>query len=371
MFPPLKPDKSASVRVEDMQFDSVVIGAGLSGLAVARALSRKGETLALLEARDRAGGRILSRSVSADGGARYDLGPAWIWPHNSRILELVAELGLPLMRQYSAGKLVFQDQNGSVRRDLDFSTMGEALRVEGGLSRITDGLAHALPKGVLHLAHVVKTIETSGTGVRLRGTNGDGAFTVDADRAILALPPRLSARRIVFSPALSEPFHRSLSSVPTWMAGHAKLVAVYGRAYWREAGYSGDAISHLGPLFEVHDASPDPDASGGAALFGFVAPDRAGAECDEARLIEDATRQLSALFGPILGAPTRVLLENWASDPFTSTEVDRPDLSGHPRYRNLTFADDPWSGRVFFAGTETAPENGGFLEGALEAAERF
>lgn len=351
-----------------MRFDSVVIGAGLSGLAVARVLLARGESVALLEARDRAGGRILSRPVSA-AGPRYDLGPAWIWPHNTRMLTLVSELGLPLMRQHSAGKLVFQDQNGAIRRDLDFATMGEALRVEGGLARVTDGLARALPEGVLRLGHAVNEVEACDTGVRLAGVREEGPFTVEADRAILALPPRLAASTLEFLPALPEAYVQRMKSVPTWMAGHAKLVAVFERAFWREAGLSGDAISHLGPLFEIHDASPDPDASGGAALFGFVAPDRAGRDCDEARLVEDATRQLSALFGPSLGAPTQVLLENWAKDPFTATELDRPDLSGHPRYRRLAFAEAPWSGRVLFAGTETAPENGGFLEGALEAAE--
>lgn len=354
-----------------MRFDSVVVGAGLSGLAAAKNLLTKGETVALLEARDRVGGRILSCPVSAVEGPGYDLGPAWIWPHNTRMLNLVGELGLPLMRQHSAGKLVFQDQNGSVRRDLDFSTMGEALRVEGGLARMTDGLAHSLPEGVLRLGHVVNRIEVSEAGVHLTGMNGDEVFTIEAGRAILALPPRVAAGRIGFTPDLPETLLHRLKSVPTWMAGHAKLVAVYERAFWREAGFSGDAISHLGPLFEIHDASPDPDASDGAALFGFVAPGRAGRDCDEARLIGDATHQLTALFGPGLGAPVRVFFQNWAADACTATELDTPDLAGHPRYGRLTVADPPWSGRIFFAGTETAPENGGFLEGALEAAERF
>ncbi|WP_420335335.1 flavin monoamine oxidase family protein [Roseibium sp.] len=354
-----------------MRFDSVIVGAGLSGLAVARNLLAKGESVAILEARDRIGGRILSRSADLKEGTGYDLGPAWIWPHNTRMLRLIRELGLPLMRQHAAGKLVFQDQNGSIRRDLDFATMGEALRVEGGLARVADGLAHALPQGVLRLGHVVSKVETYDAGVRLAGTDRGNPFIVEATRVILALPPRVVASTIEFLPAFPETLLHGLKSVPTWMAGHAKLVAVFERAYWREEGFSGDAISHLGPLFEIHDASPDPEAAHGAALFGFVAPGRAGKGCDETRLIEDATHQLAALFGPGLGAPTHILFENWANNPFTATDLDTPDLSGHPRYYRQDFADPPWSGRVFLAGTETAPENGGFLEGALEAAERF
>ncbi len=41
------------------------------------------------------------------------------------------------------------------------------------------------------------------------------------------------------------------------MAGHAKVVALYERPFWREQGLSGDAISHCGTLAEIHDARND------------------------------------------------------------------------------------------------------------------
>lgn len=347
-----------------------IVGAGLTGLVSAVLAAGKGRRVSLYEARNRVGGRILSLPGSASDDLRYDLGPAWIWPHNKRMLRLVSELGLPLMRQHSVGNLVFQDVNGHVRRDLEFATMGDALRVPGGFARLTEKLAAQLPEDAIHLGHSVNRIEALPDSLRLAGTNAAGSFSLKADRVVLALPPRLAARRLTFSPAFPPDTVSFLSSVPTWMAGHAKIVAIYEKAFWREAGLSGDAISHRGPLFEMHDASAGETPDGEAALFGFVSPGRCGSDINEQRLLLDAISQLADLFGPQAAEPVRVHLVNWASEPETATPLDTADLAGHPRYREIGLASDPWAGRLLFSGTETAPENGGFLEGALEAAEK-
>jgi monoamine oxidase len=58
------------------------------------------------------------------------------------------------------------------------------------------------------------------------------------------------------------------------------------------------------------------------------------------------------------------LIKDWSTDPATATHADCAPPAGHPAYRPLAPTE-----RLFFAGTETAPEDGGFLEGALAAAE--
>jgi monoamine oxidase len=355
--------------VRTYRTDIAVVGAGLSGLATARRLLDAGRNVLVLEARDRVGGRVLSLPGTRAANQRYDLGPAWIWPHNARMIALVEELGLPLMRQNASGNLVFQDRGGHVRRDLAFATMGDALRVPGGLARLTDRLAETLPKGALRLEYLVKDIVSGPAGLKLFGNFADEPFEVDCAQAVLALPPRVVAKALSFSPALDPGTTRRFEQVPTWMAGHAKLVAIYDQAFWRSGGLSGDAISHIGPLFEIHDAAPDPGAAGEAALFGFVAPVIAGPAMRQDQLINDALRQLAVLFGPKAGAPARVHVKNWSSDPCTATILDIADLAGHPQYRPLRLDERPWANRLYLSGTETARENGGFLEGALEAAD--
>ncbi|MGS4947584.1 flavin monoamine oxidase family protein [Meridianimarinicoccus sp. RP-17] len=318
-----------------VQTDICIIGAGLSGLALAAALRAGGRAIMVLEARDRPGGRVLS-----PGG--HDLGPSWVWPHNRRMLALLDRLGLSHFPQHTSGRLVFEDATGAINRDMDFATMAGALRVEGGLARVTDTLA-AEVGDALSLSCPVQRVAPDRDGVTVTAA-GDA---IRANRVVLALPPRLAA-------GLGVP----VPDVPTWMAGQAKLVATYPTPFWRDQGLNGDAISHRGPLAEIHDAAPSGAETG--ALFGFAHPGAARAP----DFREAALAQLARLFGPAAATPVDVLIKDWSTDRATATPADRAPPADHPAYHPLA----P-TGRLFFAGTEIAPEDGGFLEGALAAAE--
>ncbi|MCY1691187.1 hypothetical protein OVA29_11255 [Exiguobacterium sp. SL14] len=50
------------------------------------------------------------------------------------------------------------------------------------------------------------------------------------------------------------------------MAQQAKCLVLYEKPFWRELGWSYQAISWNGMLQEIHDASPQ---NGLGALFGF------------------------------------------------------------------------------------------------------
>jgi monoamine oxidase len=312
-----------------------IVGAGLSGLALAAALQDDGRQVTVLEARNRPGGRVMTQ----DG---YDLGPSWIWPQNRRMLLLLDQLGLRHFPQYATGRLVFEDAQGTIRRDLDFATMGGARRVVGGLSCVTDALAAQIGDS-LRLSCALRGLQSGPEGVTLTTETG----RVQAARVVLALPPRLVAELGV-----------SVPDMPTWMAGHAKLVATYAAPFWRAQGLNGDAISHCAPLAEIHDASPEDGSAG--ALFGFAHP---GAARDP-QFRPKAVAQLARLFGSEAAAPKAVHVQDWSAETATATPADQIPPSGHPAYRAIR----P-TGRVIFAGTETAAEDGGFLEGALASAE--
>ncbi len=241
--------------------------------------------------------------------------------------------------------------------------MAGSLRVHGGMAALTGALAATLDPDRLRSGIALTALRD---GDRVTATLSDGT-SVRASRVALALPPRVAAD-LAFHPALPPAAHAALRGIPTWMAGQAKVVAVYPAPFWRRAGLSGDAMSRRGPLVEIHDAC-DP-AGDGAALFGFVGvpPERRDGRCDALKAA--ATSQLARLFGPEAADPRAVLLEDWARSPETSTPADLAPPTSHPAYGMPRALGGLWDGRLLFASTETATTDGGFLEGALAAAER-
>ena len=230
------------------------------------------------------------------------------------------------------------------------------------MGALIEALATEIPSERMRLSTPIKAVARTDNGVM---ATAQGGQTIHAQQVVLALPPRI-ATQIVFSPALPDRTVNAMMAIATWMAGQAKALAVYDRPFWRTAGLSGDAMSRLGPLVEIHDASP---AEGGPyALFGFVGvPPRA--RLDEARLCQQIQAQLIRIFGPDAAHPRSLRVKDWAYDPFTSIEQDLQPLYSHPQYGTPHALHQVWDNHLIYSGTEVASQFGGYIEGALEAAE--
>jgi monoamine oxidase len=83
------------------EVDYCVVGAGFAGLTAALRLKQAGRSVALLEARDRVGGRTFT--VTRDDGVWIDRGGAWIGPGQDRIYALMEEFGVPEYKQHNDG----------------------------------------------------------------------------------------------------------------------------------------------------------------------------------------------------------------------------------------------------------------------------
>ena len=173
------------------------------------------------------------------------------------------------------------------------------------------------------------------------------------------------AARIEYEPGL--PAREALGQrMP--MGAYMKGVAIYDRAWWRDRGLSGIAFSDRGPVQMTVDASPPGGAPG--VLIGFVT----GAPAREVAALEGEARR-------------RVVLDAMAA-------ATAPEAASPRSYRDFNWLEEPWSrggpvglmgpgtltglgpalrepvGPVHWAGTDTATEWNGYMEGAIQAGER-
>jgi monoamine oxidase len=84
--------------MEHLQADVCVVGAGFAGLAAARHLKKANKSVIVLEARDRVGGRVWDKT--AKDGTVISVGGTWLGVHQTRMKQLVEEVGLTRYRQY-------------------------------------------------------------------------------------------------------------------------------------------------------------------------------------------------------------------------------------------------------------------------------
>jgi len=358
--------------VSDAAGKVVIVGGGLAGLVVARRLHQAGVAFALIEARDRLGGRILSAGPSGNPSSDgFDLGPSWFWPEmQPDLAALVGELGLATFRQHEEGDVVVQYRPGAApeRYPGGGCQPSTSARLVGGTGALVSALAAALPAGCMRLGAVVRRVSLCESGVILEcAAAGEARLVIEASRLVLAMPPRLLAQTIAFDPPIDANVVTTWRQTPSWMAPHAKFFALYERPFWREAGLSGAGRSMVGPLVEIHDATT---ASGQAALFGFVGvPARQRAELGEAAISAAAIAQLAAMYGPPAATPTATLYKDWAADHLTATQDDL-GAPGHPQGFRSAGVIGAWPGRLLLAGSEVSAREPGYLAGAVDAAGR-
>jgi monoamine oxidase len=351
--------------------DTAIVGAGLCGLALANGLRAAADHVAVFEARNRIGGRILSQPALA-GGAPLDLGPTWFWPASQpRITRLVADLGLQTFAQADGEEVLHLKAGGEPPATIHPGPIhDDAQRISGGMAQLVHALARQLPAGMLRLEHVLKSVVNQGDHVELHFLHGYEPRVIRARQVVLAIPPRLLEESVQFSPALDGRMRALMRATPTWMAGSAKAIARFDTPFWREDGHTGNAfVTHpQAVLSETFDAGDAPRQQ--AALGGFVALAPRLRNDFRAGLPMLVRSQLTQLFGPSAEGCTP-LIQDWAGECYTATAQDHAYPDGHPEYGQRPLRLAHWNDKLYFGSSETAAYGGGYMEGALEAAGRI
>jgi monoamine oxidase len=246
---------------------------------------------------------------------------------------------------------------GGLDRLLDVENGAQQDRFAAGTQQIADMSAAELSDRVV-LDAAVHHIDRRDDAVTVTSTKG----RVNARFVIVAIPPAHRAA-IEFSPRLPTEYHQLAKH---WPQGRlSKTYAAYTTPFWRAKGRSGQALSDTGPVFITFDVSPQPDGPG--ILLGFVdARTFDDLSADQRR--REALRCLAELFGDEALKPLDYIDHCWGTEEFASGGPTAAVPAGSwTRY-------GPWLrrpvGPIHWAGTETADEWTGFLDGAVRSGQR-
>lgn len=99
--------------MSELTRDVVVIGAGAAGLTAANELKKAGLSVAVVEARDRVGGRLWTDVID---GAMLEIGGQWVSPDQDALIETIDELGLETFDRYREGDSVYIGADGGLVR---------------------------------------------------------------------------------------------------------------------------------------------------------------------------------------------------------------------------------------------------------------
>ena len=353
-----------------------IVGAGLAGLYAAYSLEKKGiKDYVILEAREILGGRIASTihcddNTDAPVTGGFDLGPAWFWPaFQTDMARLVDELELETFQQFETGDMLLErSSHQPPERTRGYVNSPPSMRIAGGMYSLIDALYRRLDSARVLRGRAVRHLRMAEPYVELVSDNANGeTLSHFADHVLLAMPPRLVESQVTFSPALPDGLARQWRETDTWMAPHAKYLAVFDRPFWRDQGLSGEARSALGPMVEIHDASiPE----GKAALFGFLGvPAALRSQVSDRDLVTACREQFVRLFGSQAAAPEADFIKDWAREVYTATVADQKTSGDHPRPA-VSPNSGEWADRITGIGSEWSREFTGYLAGAIDATNR-
>ncbi|MDP8974390.1 MAG: FAD-dependent oxidoreductase [Actinomycetota bacterium] len=234
-------------------------------------------------------------------------------------------------------------------------------RIVGGVQRLAERSAESLGDRVRLSTPARRIVRTGDGGVRVEADS----LTVRAQRAIIALPPTL-AGRLTYDPPL--PTRRDHLTQRMPHGAVVKFAAVYDEAFWRQQGLNGQAASDVSPVTLTFDGSP---AGGGPGILVGYVRGRHAVELGEAGLAQRRAAVLDCLrrfFGRRAAAPVDYLDLDWSAEEWT-----RGCYGGNAAPGTLTRFGPALRtpvGPLHWAGSETAHEWVGYMDGAIEAGER-
>lgn len=411
--------------------DVIVIGAGIAGLAAARALVSKGLRVVVVEARDRTGGRIHTRE-------RFDAGAHWIHgTEGNPLTNLARSEGLATYfvggdSTYTGGwdRIVFPGRDDDekdrsiVAADMLFDALDAARgTADRSLAEAVEAVLPALaldePRARLarwHLQLLVRE-DCATDADRLSARHWDEGFEVYGygdsilldgfqaltDRLAVGLDIRLGTvvRRIeyghggvrVITDGGELRARRVVVTLPLGVlkAGHvvfdpplpvakqhaierlgvgtlAKVGVTFDRVFWPAQVYVFGLADGAGDGATVAVSKAAIDGTPMLVLLAGGALGRRVEALDDAAARDWATEQLRRTFGAVVPEPVAVCRTGWSLDPFALGSYSFIAVGSSPA--DLAALAEPVDDRLFFAGEATNPTQWAVAHGAYVSGLR-
>ena len=334
----------------------VILGAGLSGLLTAFRLKKAGIPVKILEARDRAGGRI--KTVIGADSTPLEMGATWFGNQHQNLKNLLEELNLLAFNQYMEGSAIFEATPSSPPQRFQFPPQDPSFRLRGGTAKLIQALLKFFTAEEIRFNEQVKQILVEEEQVQIRTEDR----TYSAAKALCCIPPALLVNTIKFTPELPEALFTEAQNTHTWMQESIKVGVVYKHPFWRDSKIS-TIVSNHGPVIEFYDHSDSTESK--FALCGFLHPDYVIFDRKERE--EKVIEQLKRLFGKEAGDYLSYDEVVWQKEKFTNADTGETFLP-HQNNGHSIFQEPLYRGKIIFSNSETSAVYGGYMEGAVYAA---
>lgn len=415
------------MNMDNEIYDVIVVGAGMAGLAAAKALHEEGKKYLVLEATDRIGGKVCSK-ISEDSSRYFELGAQFVNKDMTEIVSLIEAAGMHLEKARIPQKIVVISDKSKDDIHLDFNDIFEIIKdltetdfnaqplselidkyvdnkrkrqiiksfvaaettvnskyinvgaLKELISRITT-IANELeyqPSGPL--SRVIRYLETilDDEAIRylepvVKVKETDTGYTVitsnktkyRAKALIFAVPPT-SAARIKFNRPLADHYDRYLKS---YVDGAViKMTFVYDQPFWHEQMIKGKKKEVYGVIYSANEGVNLMDSSkedGENCLTLFIGGDKAKELSDVPTEVKEffAMERLIEVFGEEAEEYKDFEISEWLDSPYYGG-----GYGALVHYKGEPEAaqhlKEPFN-NVVFASTELAPQFPYFMEGAI------
>jgi monoamine oxidase len=335
-----------------------IIGAGLSGLLTGYLLKKEGIPFKILEARSRAGGRI--NTLYEPNQAPLEMGATWFNNQHKHLIDLLTALEIGYFEQLMDETVFYETSAASTVQRVQIPSQAPSFRISGGTTSLINALLQKLDETDILYNQTVNHIKINKKSVEVRSEK-----IFESNSAVLALPPKLWAKKIVFEPTLPSDLKEVALQTQTWMEDSIKVALTYEQPFWEQDKIPNTLFSNSGPLTEFYDHSDQKRSR--YALCGFVSSSLKGLSYTDRR--EQVLQQVAKTFGTKAKEFISYKECVWSNEKYTYEHSDA-FLFPHQNNGNPIFQKSYFDTRLFISSSESATQFAGYMDGAVASAYR-